>query len=179
MKTLNLYINKNYATLLNISKNITSNTFPDYEDLLHDIILDLYKKDKELINGMIKRKELMYFIIKMLVNQYHSNTSPFYSKYKKYYTINKQYLKEYIFNNKAFQDRGKHIDELILNEKRLKWIEEKLKNIRWFDASVFRVYYAENHSLSSLERATKIKRNTRRKSIIIVKSYLKQETENE
>jgi len=179
VKTLNLYINKNYATLLNISKNITSNTFPDYEDLLHDIILDLYKKDKELINGMIKRKELMYFIIKMLVNQYHSNTSPFYSKYKKYYTINKQYLKEYIFNNKAFQDRGKHIDELILNEKRLKWIEEKLKNIRWFDASVFRVYYAENHSLSSLERATKINRNTLGKSIRIVKSYLKQETENE
>jgi len=175
VKILNLYISKNYATLLNISKNITSNTLPDYEDLLHDVLLDLYNKDQELIQGMIKRKELAYYVIKMLVNQYHSGTSPFFSKYKKYYSINKQYLKEYIFNTRAFQNRGKHIDELILNEERLKWIEDKLKNVRWFDASVFRVYYSEGHSLSSLEKATKINRNTLGKSIRIVKKYLKYE----
>jgi len=175
VKILNKYINKNYTNLLNISKKITSSAFPDYEDLLHDVISDLYNKDECLINGLIERKELAYYIIKMMVNQYHSNTSPFYSKYKKYYTINKQYLKEYIFNYKDWQNRGKTLDELILNEKRLKWIDDMLKNLRWFDASVFKVYFAEGHSLSSLEKATKINRNTLGKSIRIVKKYLKNE----
>ena len=83
MIILNKYISKNYTNLLNISKKITSKKFPDYEDLLHEVICDLYTKDSDLIYGLINRKELAYYIVRMMVNQYHSSTSPFFNKYKK------------------------------------------------------------------------------------------------
>ena len=173
MLILNKYINKNYANLLLISKKITSNKIPDYEDLLHEVILDLYNKDRDLIMGLIDREELAYYIVRMMVNQYHSSTSPFFNKYKKYYSINKQYLKEYIFNNKDWKIDGKTIEQLEINESRLKWIEEKSKNLSWFDYSIFKIYFYEKHRLSSMERATKINRNTLGKSIRTVKKYLK------
>ena len=127
MLILNKYINKNYANLLLISKKITSNKIPDYEDLLHEVILDLYNKDRDLIMGLIDREELAYYIVRMMVNQYHSSTSPFFNKYKKYYSINKQYLKEYIFNNKDWRIDGKSIEQL---ENKRKSINEKLNKIK-------------------------------------------------
>ena len=53
MKSLKGYINKNYSKLIEISKRLTSKKYPDYEDLLHETILELYKIDKEKIESII------------------------------------------------------------------------------------------------------------------------------
>ena len=101
MLSLNRYISKKYTKLTEVSRKLTSNKYPDYEDLLHEVILELYSKEEELINGLILREELLYYVIRIMINQYHSSTSPFYTKYKRHYKLRKQYKENYIFNKEG------------------------------------------------------------------------------
>ena len=156
--------------MLDISKRITSNRHPDYEDLLHETILALYNSDKEKIKYIIEQKKLTFYIVRIMMNQYHSNTSPYHKKYRKQY--NQKQLKEfYIYTKEPLtKEKMKQLEE---QEDRLQWIEDKLKHLSWFDVEVFKIYYRENYSLNTMSKATKINRSTLGKSIRYIKNYLK------
>ena len=162
---------------MEISRKLTSDKYPDYEDLLHEVVLELYKKEEKLINGLIQRGELLYYIVRIMINQYHSSTSPFYAKYKRHYKLRKQYKENYIFNKGDNNNGGNNWQELKKMEQRLNWIDKKCKDLNWFDVQIFKIYYLNGFSLSSMQMATKINRNTLGKSVRIVKNYLKNEQE--
>lgn len=170
MERLNEYLDKSYTNLLDISKRITSNRHPDYEDLLHETILALYNADKEKIKIIIEKKQLTFYIVRIMLNQYQSNTSPYHKKYRKQH--NEKQLKEfYIYTKEPLtKEKMKRLEE---QEDRLQWIEEKLKHLSWFDVEVFKIYYRENYSLNTMSKATKINRSTLGKSIRFIKNYLK------
>ncbi len=170
MEKLNIYLEKSYSNLLDISKRITSNRHPDYEDLLHETILALYNSDKEKIKYIIEQKKLTFYIVRIMMNQYHSNTSPYHKKYRKQY--NQKQLKDFYIYTKEPLTKEK-IKQLEEQEDRLQWIEEKLKHLSWFDVEVFKIYYRENYSLNTMSKATKINRSTLGKSIRYIKNYLK------
>ena len=156
--------------MLDISKRITSNRHPDYEDLLHETILALYNSDQEKIKYIIEQKKLTFYIVRIMMNQYHSNTSPYHKKYRKQY--NQKQLKDfYIYTKEPLtKEKMKQLEE---QEDRLQWIEDKLKHLSWFDVEVFKIYYRENYSLNTMSKATKINRSTLGKSIRYIKNYLK------
>ena len=156
--------------MLDISKRITSNRHPDYEDLLHETILVLYALEKEKINKIIEQKKLTFYIVRIMINQYQSNTSPYHKKYRKQYKD--EQLKQFYIYTKEPLTKEK-IEKLEKNEERLKWIEEKLQGLNWFDVSVFKLYYKEKFSLRTMSIATKISKSTLGKSIRSVKNYLK------
>ena len=170
MQKLNEYLEKSYINLLDISKRITSNRYPDYEDLLHETILALYNADQEKIKIIIEKKQLTFYIVRIMLNQYQSNTSPYHKKYRKQY--NEKQLKEfYIYTKEPLtKEKMKKLEE---QEDRLQWIEKKLKHLSWFDVEVFKIYYRENYSLNTMSKATKINRSTLGKSIRFIKIYLK------
>ena len=170
MEKLNIYLEKSYSNLLDISKRITSNRHPDYEDLLHETILALYNSNKEKIQYIIEQKKLTFYIVRIMMNQYHSNTSPYHKKYRKQY--NQKQLKDfYIYTKEPLtKEKMKQLEE---QEDRLQWIEDKLKHLSWFDVEVFKIYYRENYSLNTMSKATKINRSTLGKSIRYIKNYLK------
>ena len=170
MEKLNDYLDKSYQNLLDISKRITSNRHPDYEDLLHETILTLYNADQEKIKIIIEKKQLTFYIVRIMLNQYQSNTSPYHKKYRKQY--NEKQLKEfYIYTKEPLtKEKMKQLEE---QENRLQWIDEKLKHLSWFDVEVFKIYYRENYSLNTMSKATKINRSTLGKSIRFIKNYLK------
>ena len=170
MQKLNTYLEKSYTNLLDISKRITSYRHPDYEDLLHETILALYNADKEKIKTIIEKKQLTFYIVRIMLNQYQSNTSPYHKKYRKQY--NEKQLKEfYIYTKEPLtKEKMKQLEE---QEDRLQWIDEKLKHLSWFDVEVFKIYYRENYSLNTMSKATKINRSTLGKSIRFIKNYLK------
>tara|TARA_R100000322_G_scaffold101726_2_gene64405 strand:- start:1640 stop:2167 length:528 start_codon:yes stop_codon:yes gene_type:complete len=170
LEKLNIYLEKSYSNLLDISKRITSNRHPDYEDLLHETILALYNSDKEKIKYIIEQKKLTFYIVRIMMNQYHSNTSPYHKKYRKQY--NQKQLKDFYIYTKEPLTKEK-IKQLEEQEDRLQWIEEKLKHLSWFDVEVFKIYYRENYSLNTMSKATKINRSTLGKSIRYIKNYLK------
>ena len=68
-----------------MSDKITSCKHADSDDLLHDTIVALYESDKEKINKLIEKGELIFWIARIMINQYHSKTSPYFKKYRKYY----------------------------------------------------------------------------------------------
>ena len=172
MQKLNIYLENSYNKLLEISKRITSNKYPDCEDLLHETILALYNSDQEKIKTIIEKKQLTFYIVRIMLNQYQSNTSPYHKKYRKSY--NDKQLKEFYIYTKEPLTKEK-MQEFEDREKRLQWIDEKLKGLGWFDVSVFKLYYKEKFSLNSMSRATKINRSTLGKSIRYIKNFLKNE----
>ena len=172
MQKLNIYLEKSYNKLLEISKRITSNKYPDYEDLLHESIIALYKSDKEKIKDIIEKKQLTFYIVRIMMNQYQSNTSPYHKKYRR--TKHKEHLKEFYIYTKEPLTKEK-MQEFEDREKRLQWIDEKLKGLSWFDVEVFRIYFREGFSLNKMQKETKINRSTLGKSIRFIKNFLKNE----
>ena len=163
---LNEYLVANYDKLKDMVYNISSGRGSD--DLLSFVIEELYKCDQERIDEIIEKNQLTFYIARVMLNQYHSKTSRYYYKYNKYY----EYHTTTTIESISADNVDYTIKEKELVEERLDWIEEKLKDVYWFDAQVFKVYYLEEHSLNSMAKATKINRNTLFKAISNVKKYL-------
>ena len=166
---LNDYLTDNYNKLKDISYNIT--TVNDDEDLLSLVIEELYKCDSKRINEIIKKKQMTFYVVRVMLNQYQSKTSRYHYKYRKYYEYHTTTTIESISPDTIVETK-KEKEEV---EERLEWVEEKLKDLYWFDAECFRIYYREGYSLSEMARETKINKNTLYKAIRNVKNYLKNE----
>ena len=166
---LNDYLTDNYNKLKDIAYNITSGKAAD--DLLSFVIEELYKCDTKRINEIIKKKQMTFYVVRVMLNQYQSKTSRYHYKYRKYYEYHTTTTIESISPDTIIETT-KEKEEV---EERLEWIEEKLKYIYLFDAECFRIYYREGYSLSEMARETKINKNTLYKAIRNVKNYLKNE----
>ena len=162
---LNKYFEENYNKLKDIAYNITNGKG---DDLLSFVIEELYKCDKDRIIEIIKKKQLTFYIIRVMLNQYHSKTSRYYYKYNKYYEYHVSGIIEAISPDNTTSE----IESKEQIEQRLEWVEEKLKDLYWFDAQCFSIYYKESHSLNTMSKATKISRATLYKAINNAKKHL-------
>ena len=187
MSKLSKYLEENYERLKEIAYKITSEKSPDKDDLLHETIVSLYSSDKKKIDDLIENRKLLFWIARIMVNQYHSKTSPYWYKYRKYYKkINEKFVlgcwqDQYINNtpsrlHRIIQEDGIEAKKQI--EKGLEEIDKKLKKIHWLDSEVFRIYYlgevnGKQFSLNSMEKETGISKSTLYKSIKKVKKILK------
>ena len=163
---LNSYLTDNYNKLKDMAYNITGGKHN--EDLLSFVIEELYKCDQNKINEIIDNGDMRWYIIRIMLNQYHSKTSRYYYKYRKFYEYHVTGIIEAITPDNV----EVNIEDKKIVEKKLAWIEEKLKDLYWFDAEVFRIYYREGFSLNEMQKETKINRNTLHKAISNVKNYL-------
>lgn len=59
----------------------------DIDDLEQEIYTILLEYDVDKIIDMYNKKQLKFFIVGIVTRQYFSKTSPFYKKYKKYYSL--------------------------------------------------------------------------------------------
>lgn len=87
----------------NVVKDIMKNlqvSDNDFNDLEQEIYMILLEYDSEKIIEMYNRKQLKYFIVGIIQRQYNSKTSPFYKKYKKYYTL----VDDNVINNSEVTD---------------------------------------------------------------------------
>lgn len=69
-----------------IIRNMKVNSI-DAEDLEQEIYMILLEYNRDKIVEMYQNKQLRFFIVGVVQRQYNSKTSPFYKKYKKYYSI--------------------------------------------------------------------------------------------
>ena len=84
-KRLNKWVSEEYEWLLGeISTNIANGRMSEYAtDLLHHILLDLYKMDPEKIEGMLDNGKLKWYVLRGAALQIKSQTSPFYRIHRK------------------------------------------------------------------------------------------------
>lgn len=74
----------------NIVKDIITNMrvkSNDVDDLEQEIYMILLEYNQDRIIELYEKNQLKYFIVGIISRQYNSKTSPFYKKYKKYYTL--------------------------------------------------------------------------------------------
>ena len=111
---------------------------------------------------------MTFYVVRVMLNQHHSKTSRYHYKYRKYY----EYHVSGVHDGVSKDDTPETIEYKANVEQRLEWVEEKLKDVYWFDAECFRIYYREGYSLSEMAKETKINKNTLYKAIKNVKNYL-------
>ena len=118
-----------------------------------------------------------------------SPRSPFYYKYKKYYT----HIDSFSYNatttitDTDFSGNGnyyKDISNLPNEEVNYQWtkleeIDKVLDTLYWYDRKLFQLYYYEGNTLDSLAEKTRISRNSLFTTIDKVRAILKKELSDE
>ncbi len=151
---LDKYITNNYDRLGEMARTITRGRAPDWEELLHTCLTALYESDRERIEGLIERRQLRYWMARMMMNQYNSSTSPFHYTYRKpAERIRKAHHDVVAWHEDTLPDK-------LAREELHTFVEEALKELPYFDRMVTRVYYDHGHSLNTLSKATGISRTT-------------------
>lgn len=80
-KIVECYITRNYYELFSIAKKITKNHDLS-QDLLHEVIIQLYDKDKIVLKSY-DDNSIKYYIVAIMRINWHSTTSPFYYKVRR------------------------------------------------------------------------------------------------
>jgi len=82
---INKFVAENYDRLLSeVSKNIAKGKMTEYrEDLLHHILLDLYKMDDAKIDQLLDDKKMFWYVLSGCGLQLRSSTSPFYRVHRR------------------------------------------------------------------------------------------------
>ena len=140
-----------------------------------DLLKKIFTNDGE--TGVIK------FGTIILNRSLTSKTSPYYYKYKKYYshidstcfvttkTANLHYSQDNYYNNKDVEN----IPEIESKGmwKQLEDIDKILDDCHWYDKKMFELYYYESNTLDSLAAKTKISRNSIYTTIDKVRTIIK------
>jgi len=148
--TLHRYLEKNYGDLRQAAHRIAGR---DGNDLLHEVILQLYQTKDETINGLLDRGQMKYWVLRVMVNNYNSKTSRYHYKWRKDIERRRKFSKQI----EGWWDGdgvAAHRDQLLSH------IEERLADLPWFEAEVFAIYFEEGHTLDSFAEATGISRHT-------------------
>jgi hypothetical protein len=81
-KRIECFLTRHYYTLLDISKKITKKDIETSRELLHEIILQLYSRDKIILKDY-SDDSIKYYITSIMRVNYYSSTSPYYYRIRK------------------------------------------------------------------------------------------------
>jgi DNA-directed RNA polymerase specialized sigma24 family protein len=150
-------MNDNYTKLMEAADKITGRHELSSELLHYALEQFLCKKN---VQEIVDSGGATYFILRILLNQWNSNTSYFYTHFKK----PTESITEELYN----------LYEAETDERELtRRVEKILEPLPWFDRLLFRTYVDEGHTKSSLARATGIPRTSISLSINRIRKHIK------
>lgn len=124
---------KYYNAVSNITKGHSLT-----DDLFNELLCIIGEYDNKKLNKLVEKKALKFYFIRICLNQWRSNTSPFYKKYKKDNQEKLDYetemtdisneVEEEIFYEPTWEDKVKSI------------VEEKLSTMHWYKRELFNLY---------------------------------------
>jgi|TARA_S200002703_G_scaffold38089_3_gene33390 RNA polymerase sigma factor (sigma-70 family) len=134
-----------------------------------DTLKSIYEKDG--------KKGILSYGAVVLRRSFTSNRSPYYYKYKKYYTHIDSRSTD-ITNDSTDVYHKKHLYNIPNAEQYKQWqklelIDKALDEFYWYDRDVFKLYYYEGNTLSGLAKKTGISRNSLFTTIDKVREQLK------
>ncbi len=153
--SLNECLTLEYPHLVEASLKITSG-HELHLDLLHYCIEDLTKKPNA--QAIVDSGGLRFYIVRMMMTQFRSQTGPFYKMYMNHWS-------------REIEENVADEAESILDVKR---VEKLLDELPWYDKLLFQTFVEGNHSYSSLSRDTGIPRTSISLTINRVRNYIKQ-----
>lgn len=125
------YIVNNYFHLLQISKKITKGHELS-NDLLNDVLLQLYEKNSDIVLRNYEDSDIKYYITAVMRINWNSKTSPFYYRIRremdKYSPLSDNY--------EVVDDYDDKMDKEVL----IQCLEISFAELDWFRKSVFEMY---------------------------------------
>lgn len=150
------WLEKNNQELIEITKRVINHQ--DYLDIYQMVVLSLLEKENKL--NRLSDKELTYFFIRALKNQFFSKTSPYHYQYRKPVQMWIEILN---------QNLEEEIDYKIKVD--LDWVHTQLKDLSWFDRDLF-LLWMELKTISAVSEQTTIPLNSVGKYIRGIKKKL-------
>ena len=145
-KEIECFLNRNYYQLLNISNKITKNNQLS-QDLLHEVILQLYDKDDIKLKSY-DDNSIKYYITAIMRINYYSKTSPFYYKIKRervLMTVDIATCWDMSYEQEEFE-----------TEEMYQLLEMNYAELDWFKKSLLDMYLSLNSSMKAVSRKTRI-----------------------
>ena len=157
MTTIEEFVQDNYQPLKEAAQKISGND-PLFEELLHYTLDEFLRKLN--VESIIESGGGRFFCIRIMMNSWRSTTSPFYYTYR--------------VQGNPIEDL-EHIPEE--PDERITATADKIKaelnKLSWYDRLLFETYVDENHTISSLSRATGIPRTSISLSINRIRKHIK------
>ena len=151
----NEWVTLNYDHLRRASTNISSGDSLS-EDLLSECLLIFLSKPN--VQEIVDSGGAMYYVVRIMVNQWKSHTSPFHKNYRR--TV-------------ALDTMPEIPDEPSYDSDLEQKIQEELNKINWYSKTLFELHHLKGESISQIARETKIPRTSISVEIKRVKSHLK------
>ena len=155
------------------------------DDAVQELMIYYLQMNPETLKSIYEKdgkKGLIRYGAVVLKRALTSPRSPFYYKYKKYYTHIDSFYKSTVTDR--MRDKYKSIYnipepiEVNYTLERLEKIDQCLENLYWYDSKVFQLYYYEGNTLDSLAKKTGISRNSLFTTIDKVREYIKEEVDD-
>ena len=148
---------ENYEELKKAATRI-SNGSPLSEELLHYTLDEFLRKSslQEILDAGAGR----FYCVRIMLNSWNSVTSPFYHTYRQP-TVSLDEAEDLV------EEEDVHTGELAAKAKSL------LASLPWYDRKLFETFIDENHTVSSLARATGIPRTSISLTINRVRRHIK------
>ena len=145
------------------------------DDAVQELMLYFMQMNQQSLKSIYEKdgeRGLLRYGAVVLKRALTSPRSPFYYKYRKYYThINSYYTTNNTLNN--LQNLPEKI-ERNYNQEKLEQIDKVLDDVYWYDKKVFELYYYESNTLDSLSKKTGISRNSIFNTIDKVRQHIKE-----
>jgi RNA polymerase sigma factor (sigma-70 family) len=146
-KDVEKYITNNYHLLKTIAKKITKRDDDIHEDLLHEVILQLYDKD-DIILKSYDDNSIKYYITAIMRVNFYSKTSPF------YYRIRRERVMMSIDITTCWD--MEYEQETFEAEELYQLLEANYAELDWFRKSLMDMYLTLNSSMKAVSRKTTI-----------------------
>lgn len=160
----------------------------EIEEAVQELMLYFMQMNPSVLESIFKKdgqKGLIRYGAVVLRRSFTSVRSPYYYKYKKYYTnLDAQASSiTYDITETGEMSNEKHLYNIPNPEEYQQWqklelIDQALEDVYWYDASVFRLYYYEGNTLTGLAKKTGISRNSLFTTIDKVREYLKEKLDD-
>lgn len=158
MGVIEEFVKDNYVALKEAAERISGND-PLSEELLH-YTLDEFLRKRD-VEAIVESGGGKFYCVRIMMTQWKSVTSPFYYTYRK---PTEDIAIEEVGDLADYEDSTLHIVDKI---------KEELALLPWFDRKLFEVFLEENHTISSLARATGIPRTSISLTINRIRKHIK------
>jgi len=155
----------------------------EIEETVQELMLYFMQMNPDTLTSIYEKdgtKGIIRYGAVVLRRSYTSTRSPYYYKYKKYYTHIDTSSSNVTYGAKDRNDEPnpKNLYNIPNAEEYIQWqklelIDKALDDFYWYDRDVFKLYYYEGNTLTGLAKKTGISRNSLFTTIDKVREQLK------